>query len=164
MPRRRICRTTPCSERDMEIRNDIFFGEVERLLAEGGDVTIRVRGNSMRPLLRNGRDSVILRRSGDADIRTGAVMLFRYRGLYCMHRVKGVAGDEVVFAGDGNYRTVERAKRADVVALVRAVVRRDGTTVACDSRRWRFASAAWLALPAILRRYMLGAMRRLCKE
>lgn len=35
------------------IDNGIFFREVERLLDEGDSVTIRVRGNSMRPLLRN---------------------------------------------------------------------------------------------------------------
>ena len=49
------------------IDNGIFFREVERLLDEGDSVTIRVRGNSMRPLLRNGRDRIILKKATEED-------------------------------------------------------------------------------------------------
>ena len=44
----------------MQISNDIFFAEVERLLGEGGEVVITIRGNSMQPMLRDGRDKVVL--------------------------------------------------------------------------------------------------------
>ena len=62
----------------MRLNNKIFFAEVEELLAEGRQVTILVRGNSMRPLLRDGRDKVILRKANDEDIKIGAV-LKKYR-------------------------------------------------------------------------------------
>lgn len=145
------------------IDNGIFFREVERLLDEGDSVTIRVRGNSMRPLLRDGRDRIILRKYAEEDVREGAVMLFRYRGMYCVHRIVRVEGDTIVFAGDGNYRMEERASRGDLMAVMRAVLRPNDSIVECDSLRWRAASALWLALPQIVRRYVLGALRRLCK-
>lgn len=146
------------------IDNGIFFREVERLLDEGDSVTIRVRGNSMRPLLRNGRDRIILRKAVAEDLRVGAVMLFRYRGMYCVHRVVRIEGDTVVFAGDGNYCTEERAMRSDIMAVVWAVLRPSDRIVECASIRWRLQSAVWLALPQIVRRGILGVLRRLCKE
>lgn len=146
------------------IDNGIFFSEVARLLDEGASVTIRVRGNSMRPLLRNGRDRIILRPYTAEDIHKGAVMLFRYRGLYCVHRIVRVEGDTIVFAGDGNYRVEERASRGDLMAVMRAVLRPNDAVVECTSLRWRVPSAVWLSIPQIVRRCILGVLRRLYKE
>ena len=145
----------------MRLKNDIFFAEVEELLAEGRQVTILVRGNSMRPLLRDGRDKIVLRRANDEDIRKGAVMLFRYRGSHVMHRVRKIEGDVVIFEGDGNYKLQEVVTRKDIVAVVEAVVRPSGRRIECSSRRWRFLSFMWLSQMRIERRVILGIMRRL---
>ena len=145
----------------MRLKNDIFFAEVEELLDEGRQVTILVRGNSMRPLLRDGRDKVVLRKANDEDIRKGAVMLFRYRGSHVMHRVTRIEGDVVIFEGDGNYKLQEIALRKDIVAVVEAVVRPSGKRIECSSRRWRFLSFMWLSQMRIERRVILGIMRRL---
>ena len=145
----------------MRLKNDIFFAEVEELLDEGRQVTILVRGNSMRPLLRDGRDKVILRRANDEDIRKGAVMLFRYRGSHVMHRVTRIEGDVVIFEGDGNYKMQEIALRKDIIAVMEAVVRPSGRRIECSSRRWRILSFMWLSQARIERRVILGIMRRL---
>ncbi len=145
----------------MIIKNNIFFAEVEQLLSEGQDVTIMVKGNSMRPLLRDGRDRVVMRRHRDEDIRKGAVMLFRYRGSYVMHRVVKIEGDVVIFEGDGNYRLQEVVMRKDIVAVVTAVILPSGKSLSCDGRRWRMASWWWLSKSRIERRVILGIMRRL---
>ena len=144
----------------MKLSNDIFFAEVEELLAEGKQVTITVRGNSMRPLLRDGRDKVVLRKAKNEDIRKGAVMLFRYRGSHVMHRVRGIEGDVVIFEGDGNYKLQEVVTRKDIVAVVEAVVRPSGRRIECSSRRWRALSFLWLSQTRFERRVMLGIMRR----
>ena len=145
----------------MLIKNNIFFAEVEQLLSEGQNVTILVKGNSMRPLLRNGRDRVVLRAHRDEDIRKGAVMLFRYSGSYVMHRVVKVEGDVVIFEGDGNYKLQEVVTRKDIVAVVVAVVLPSGKSIGCDSRRWRIASWWWLSKTRFERRIILAVMRRL---
>lgn len=145
----------------MRLSNDIFFAEVEELLAEGKQVTILVRGNSMRPLLRDGRDKVVLRKANDEDIRKGAVMLFLYRGSHVMHRVIRIEGDVVIFEGDGNYKLQEVVTRKDIIAVMEAVVRPSGKRIECSSRRWRFLSFMWLSQMRIERRVILGIMRRL---
>ena len=145
----------------MRLKNDIFFAEVEELLAEGRQVVILARGNSMRPLLRDGRDKIVLRRANDEDIRKGAVMLFRHRGSHVMHRVTRIEGDVVIFEGDGNYKMQEVVTRKDIVAVMEAVVRPSGRRIECSSRRWRVLSFMWLSQMRIERRVILGIMRRL---
>ena len=145
----------------MRLSNDIFFAEVEELLAEGRQVVILARGNSMRPLLRDGRDKIVLRRANDEDIRKGAVMLFRHRGSHVMHRVTRIEGDVVIFEGDGNYKMQEVVTRKDIVAVMEAVVRPSGRRIECSSRRWRVLSFMWLSQMRIERRVILGIMRRL---
>lgn len=145
----------------MIVNNNIFFAEVEKLLAEGRDVTILVKGNSMRPLLRDRRDKVITCRHTDADIQCGAIMLFRYNDTYVMHRVARIDGDTIVFEGDGNYKRQEIVTRNDIIALVKTIVRPSGRSVECSSRRWHIMSCMWLSLHRELRRVILGVMRRL---
>lgn len=44
----------------MQLTNRLFFEQVEAMLAEGHEVQIRMKGHSMRPLLRNERDIAVL--------------------------------------------------------------------------------------------------------
>lgn len=44
----------------MLLSNRLFFEQVEQMLAEGHEVQIRMKGHSMRPLLRNERDIAVL--------------------------------------------------------------------------------------------------------
>ena len=115
----------------------------------------------MRPLLRDGRDKVVLRRCTDADIKKGAVMLFHYRGTHIMHRVVKIEGDVVIFEGDGNYKMQEVALRKDIVAVVEAVVRPSGRRIECRGRRWRMMSNLWLSQTRFERRVILAIIRRL---
>lgn len=142
------------------VDNDIFFAEVERLLDAGDAITIKVRGVSMMPLLRDGVHSVILRRHKDVDIKLGAVMFFCYRGRWFMHRLLKIEGDVLCFAGDGNYKQWECVSRSDVKGVVTAVVSRSGRVKDCDSLSWRVKSKIWLMLPPIVRRYILAIIRR----
>ena len=43
----------------MLLTNRLFFEQVEAMLAEGHEVQIRMKGHSMRPLLRNERDIAV---------------------------------------------------------------------------------------------------------
>ena len=44
-----------------QIPNDLFFAWVESELAEGRRVRFRLKGSSMFPLIREGRDEVMIR-------------------------------------------------------------------------------------------------------
>lgn len=145
----------------LQVDNKIFFAEVENLLAEGESVTVRVRGCSMMPHLRDGKHSVVVRRCEAEDIKLGAVMFFEYRGQWIMHRLRKIDGDRLIFAGDGNYKLEEIVGRDALRGVVTDIISPSGKKLSCESFLWRFKSGAWLMLPAIVRRYMLAIIRRL---
>ena len=145
----------------LELRNDIFFAEVERMISEGQSVTIPVKGFSMRPMMRSEKERVILTAHSDNDIKQGAVMLFRHNGHHIMHRIITIDGNDITFAGDGNYRIREQATKDDIVAQVTAIIRPSGRVISLDSRRWKIYSTLWLALPKIVRRFILGLTNKL---
>ena len=66
----------------MRISNELFFEEVERLLSEGLEAEFILRGFSMRPLLEDKRDRVIVAPLRGERPQCGEVYLFRYRGRY----------------------------------------------------------------------------------
>ena len=145
----------------LQVDNKIFFAEVENLLAEGESVTVRVRGCSMMPHLRDGKHSVVVRRCKAEDIKLGAVIFFEYRGGWIMHRLRKIEGDRLTFAGDGNYKLEEIVGREALRGVVTDIITPSGKKFSCESFLWRFKSGAWLMLPAIVRRYMLAIIRRL---
>ncbi len=145
----------------LQVDNKIFFAEVENLLAEGESVTVRVRGCSMMPHLRDGKHSVVVRRCTVEDIKLGAVMFFEYRGQWIMHRLRKIEGERLIFAGDGNYKLVEIVGREALRGVVTDIILPSGYKFSCESFLWRFKSGVWLMLPAIVRRYMLAIFRRL---
>ena len=145
----------------LELRNDIFFAEVERRINDGQSVTIPVKGFSMRPMMRSEKDKVILTAHSDNNIKQGAVMLFRHNGHHIMHRIVKIEGQNITFAGDGNYRKTEQATKDDIVAQVTAIIRPSGRVISLDNRRWKIYSTLWLALPKIVRRFILGLTNKL---
>lgn len=145
----------------MQIDNRTFFATIETILARGETAEFRLRGNSMRPLLRDGRDTVIVAPCDPQRVAPGDVLLCRHRGRHILHRLMRREGDRLLLAGDGNYRVTERCTTADVVGRLDAVRRPSGRIVRCASRGWRLRSRCWTALPALLRRLVLGILRRL---
>ena len=140
--------------------NQLFFAEVEAMLAEGREVQIRMKGHSMRPLLRSERDQVVLTPCTDpARLRPGDVVLFRCCGRHILHRIVRRDGDRLTLAGDGNYRITEQCTTRDVAGIAVRVIRASGRVVGCDSPGWRLRSRLWLAIPPWLRRQVLGGLR-----
>lgn len=148
----------------MQIANHLFFAEIERLLTEGSEAEFRLNGNSMRPLLRNGRDVVIIAPVAAERVAEGDVVLFRYQGKHILHRIIKRSGENLLLAGDGNYCRFETATTSEVIGRLVRVRRPSGKVISCESRSWRWRSKAWLSLPAIVRRIILGLARRLSRS
>jgi len=149
------------------IPNEILFEEVERRIATGERVLIRLQGDSMLPMMHGGRDVVELGPVEEGDLRRGAVVLCRYRGRHILHRIvkvggggtDGSGGGALTLMGDGSL-TLEHVAAGDVVAVMRSLHRPGGRVVDTASRGWQMRSRVWMALrPA--RRYILGLYRRL---
>ena len=146
------------------ISNDIFFAQIESLLAEGESVVIRVKGFSMRPLMRSDRTQVRIAPLTDTErenLRVNDIVLFRHHGRHILHRIRRIEGDKITLAGDGNYRLWEHCRREDILGIVTDVISRRGGSTSCASLRWRTLSTLWLALPQLIRRLTLSVLFRL---
>ena len=139
--------------------NQLFFEQVEAMLAEGREVQIRMKGHSMRPLLRSERDQVVLSPCTDpARLQPGDIVLFRTYGRHILHRIVSRDGDRLTLAGDGNYRITEQCTTRDVAGVATRAIRASGRTVSFDSPGWRLRSRLWLSIPPWLRRQLLRVL------
>ena len=79
-------------------------GNIERQLAEQGFYVSTTVGCSMRPMLRNRRDRVIVLPIGDERLKKYDLPLYRRPdGKYILHRIIGVRDGEYVIRGDNTY-------------------------------------------------------------
>lgn len=130
------------------INNNDLFTEIESIINGGGTVSICVKGNSMRPFLRNGRDTVMLTAITKTQLRCGMVVLFRNKGKYILHRIRRIDNHELTIKGDGNYRQTEKANIEDVLGYVYAIERNE-KTIRYGSLSWHLLTAYSIARKAI---------------
>ena len=69
------------------IANECFFAWVESEIKSGRRVKFRVKGNSMMPLLRNGKDEVVVGPYDKEELKLFDVILFRQTDRYVLHRI-----------------------------------------------------------------------------
>ena len=126
-----------------QIPNDLFFAWVESEIAEGRSVKFRLKGNSMFPLLRNGKDEVILEKCFPENLKPMDVILFRYRGAHVLHRIIKRKGNDLLIQGDGSIVAMEHCTVNDVVGKVTSICRSSGKTIVIDSWKWKLYSHLW---------------------
>ena len=126
-----------------QIPNDLFFAWVESEIAEGRSVKFRLKGNSMFPLLRNGKDEVILEKCFPENLKPMDVILFRYRGAHVLHRIIKRKGNDLLIQGDGSIVAMEHCTVNDVVGKVTSICRSSGKTILIESWKWKLYSHLW---------------------
>ena len=144
-----------------QMPNHILLEEVRRQLQAGHTVTLRVKGNSMRPFLESGRDKVLLAAPTTTKIGDVALILAD-DGRYILHRV--VALDEdggCTLWGDGNVRGREHASAENIIGVANGFYRyKSERYCSCDSLRWRCYSAIWMHTTPFMRRSLLFLYRK----
>lgn len=126
-----------------QIPNDLFFAWVESELAEGRRVRFRLKGSSMFPLIREGRDGVMIRPCTEDELHPMDVVLFRYRGKHVLHRILRKEGHRLLLQGDGSYVAREQCTTADVVGKLDEVIRPSGRSVSVTDWQWRLSGRIW---------------------
>ena len=94
---------------------------IEESIKEGNSVRITVRGNSMSPLLIDGKDVVTLKPFLPDNLKVGDIVLFRYKGTFLLHRIIEITNNtadntKIITKGDALYKS-EVIEISDVVAL-----------------------------------------------
>lgn len=147
------------------VPNEVFFAEVSERLSEGESVTIAVKGFSMYPFMRNGKDKVRLVPPGGRKLEKGDVILFRYRGNHVLHRIYACSMSDsgsrlYITRGDGNTRGTEYASLSDIIGVMSGRLTPEGRMWNCDSVSWKICSSVWMRLLPV-RRWCLAVLRRI---
>lgn len=109
--------------------------DAEELLKTQDEVATRTRGTSMRPLLRQGRDIVVIKRP-EFPLKAGDVPLYRVRGKkeLVLHRILKTGKDGVYIIRGDNLYVKEYVKESQIVGVMKAFYR-DGKYCDCEKSR-----------------------------
>lgn len=124
----------------------------EDLLQKDGKLVYKTKGTSMKPMLRQNRDLVIIE-VPSSRLQKYDVALYRRGESYVLHRVIGVESDHYRIRGDNTY-AVERVPFGNVIGVLTSFNRK-GKTHAVTERGYRFYARFWnviYPLRALLRR------------
>lgn len=141
----------------IEIPNRILLPFViEQLRSiEGKTVTLPLRGRSMRPYLKDGRDKALLIAINPEDVKVGDVVLAEIGDKqYVLHRVIRIANDTVLLRGDGNMVT-EQCELSNIHAKTIGFYRKGKEKIErTNGAKWKVYSWIWTRMYPI-RRYLL---------
>lgn len=141
------------------IKNNLFFEEAAKRIAEGERVRIRAKGNSMLPMIRDGKDEVVLEKTNEQSFQKGNLLLARLKeDIFILHRVKKANNTHLILQGDGNVSLIETCTPQDIIAEATTVIRK-GKAIRKGSFMWNMYRYLWPVNP-FLRRVGLGVYRR----
>ncbi len=93
---------------------------IEDVISNDGEFRLYPRGTSMLPLIRQGKDSVVLVKPGLLSKRD-IVLYRRKNGKYVLHRIIKINGNDLFLCGD-NQNVIETGITVDmVIAKVKGV-------------------------------------------
>lgn len=115
------------------VSNNLLFEDIEKIIAEGKSVTLKTKGNSMRPFIIGGRDSVVLNNLSNRALECGDIVLAKLSSpsRYVLHRVIALQEGRVTLMGDGNIIGKEYCSVQDIVARVETIVKVRGGSSSC---------------------------------
>jgi len=108
------------------VANQILMPEMGRMLSEGNEILFTPTGNSMRPYIEGGKDTVLLRKKEDVSVGDMCLAYVSRRNQtdrsYVLHRVIRIDGDKIVMMGDGNMQGEEYCGKEDVIGTVVSII------------------------------------------
>jgi signal peptidase len=132
------------------------------MLSENIDVTITVTGDSMFPLWRHKRDTVVLTNCDKSALRKGVIPLYvRESGQYVMHRIVKANNNNYNLCGDAQTQIEYNLPKEKIVAVVKGFTRK-GKEYSCDDLWVRIYSVLWMWLFPF-RGIILKAYRKLSR-
>jgi len=146
----------------MKVKSNEIFPIIVELLESGQTARITVTGDSMRPFLKPGRDSVELAKTSFQEIRKGDIVLIRRtNGIYVLHRVYQKTKDYFTMVGDAQQWIEGPLYPEQLIARV-VSVRRNNREIPCGNTGWVVLSWIWLRLRSF--RYKIFRVNGIIKK
>lgn len=115
----------------------------EAVLERDGSLVYPNVGTSMMPLLRQGRDLMVIQRRPEGRCKKyDAVLYKRPNGQYVMHRILKVRRNDYVICGDNRWKREFGVPDEWIIGVLTAVIR-DGKTIPVTDRKYRLYVHFW---------------------
>ena len=134
---------------------------ISEILKTAERVRFTVKGNSMYPLLRGGRDEVEVVKC-DSVGKYDIVLYERNDGSYVLHRVLKKEGNALSIAGDFEQELEYPVYENQVIAKVSKIVRAGGKIIRCTGMIYKLYCIVW-AVALKNRRKILRILKKLRK-
>ncbi len=120
--------------------------DIEELLRSGMSVQISPQGTSMYPMIRQGRDQVIIEPVNAEEVRRGDVLLYRRdHSILVLHRLHHHSREGLYMVGD-NQTLIEGPVRPDQIRGRMAALVRGEKMISTGSFGWIITGRVWLFL------------------
>ena len=126
-------------------------------------------GDSMLPLIRQGRDLIEISRKPEGRLKKYDVPLYkRDSGQYVLHRILKVRKDDYVLCGDNRWQRETGISDTHIIGVLTAVIR-DGKKISLTDWRYRLYVHLWCDLFYLRSFLLLGRnfvkriKRKLCR-
>ena len=149
----------PAASRDEDDR-------IASVLRDQGVYASTTVGISMWPMLRNRRDTIVIRPIGRSErLNVGDVVLYQAQGRHVLHRIVGVHDGWYAIRGD-NCLPTERVSGEQILGRLDEFYRGSRHVVVSESRIYRLYWRTWLILWPVRRlwKHVRSAMGRVLRR
>lgn len=108
----------------------------EEILDQDGVLVYTCRGVSMKSLLKQNSDLLVIRKP-DREFRNHDIVLFRTNHKYLLHRIIKIEGDMITTAGDNNTFKDSRIHKDRIIGILSTIVR-DGKEINVNDPKLKF--------------------------
>ena len=137
----------------------------EEQLRKNGKLIYTNRGNSMMPLIKEGRDLLIIEPVHGRLKKYDVPLYRRDSGQYVLHRILKVRAHDYVICGDNRYTKESGITDRHILGVLTGMIR-NGKTVSVTDRKYRLYVHLWcdcFPVRALILRTR-GLLLRLCKR
>ncbi len=120
------------------MNNEKTFSQV---LNDTGRLTYTTRGVSMRPLLRQGKDVVMIKKREGHCKKYDTVLFLRKSGKYVLHRILKIDGNQYWIVGD-NCVTGEMVDENQILGVLTSI-KRGNRTIRVTDWHYRLYTHLW---------------------
>lgn len=138
------------SEETLHVRLDELWPVMEEQLATGGTVRFGPKGISMLPMLRQGVDTVVLKKAPDRLKKYDIPLYRRKDGQFVLHRVVRASDGVYTMCGDNQYCYEKGVKQSQILAVVCGFWRGDTYVEITDKQYLRYCKRR------VASQYLLG--------
>ena len=121
---------------------------IEEVIGSGGEFRLFPKGVSMRPLLVQGRDSVVLRRKDGVPAKKHDIAFYkRENGQFVLHRVMKIKKDgSYVMCGDNQFEMEKGISKEQIIGYVSDIYR-GNKRFSIRSFKYRTYVFLWTKMP-----------------